>query len=308
MEQFVKHATFSKLSQGGMTGRLATYKARTNTKRVIYMISGMHTSHERMSPIAHYFSKYGTVIAPDLPGVGGMDSFFTVNQEFSLNSYADFLYDFFKQQKIKSTNKPTIVGMSFGFLVLTRMLQRHPDTHDWFEQVVAIGGFGQQSDFNNKLAVKITPVISLPLSTRPGAWFLETFIFKKPVLKVLFKIAKLIGNTKHNSVSNEDRKALIDMETSLWVENDARTRFHIYRMFLNTNLVKGAQPIGNHLYNLFIPSDQWVKHDEVQKSMKRLYKKVTKLQLDSTLHAPSVISGEEEIDTMFKEALTKVFR
>ena len=110
----------------GLAGRLLKLPPVSGAKnKQILLIYGMHSSLERMYSTANFLSRYGAVTLPDLPGIGGMTPFYEIGHKPSLDSYADYLYSLLKARKLQS--RVTVVSMSFGFLVLTKMLQKYPE-------------------------------------------------------------------------------------------------------------------------------------------------------------------------------------
>jgi pimeloyl-ACP methyl ester carboxylesterase len=85
---------------------------------------------------------------PDLPGFGAMDSFYKIGRAATLDNYADYMASFIKLRYKRK--KPIIVGMSFGFIVVTRMLQRCPDLVKKVEMLVSFAGFAHKDDFTFK--------------------------------------------------------------------------------------------------------------------------------------------------------------
>ena len=74
---------------------------------------------ERWWGLVQNFNEYGAVTMPDLPGFGGMDSFYTIGRRPTIDAFADYLAAFIKLRYKRK--RITIVGISFGFLVATRM-------------------------------------------------------------------------------------------------------------------------------------------------------------------------------------------
>src|SRR5690606_17005732 len=123
----------------GLRGRLLHIPASGKGKKQTVLIYGIHSSHERMYSMALFLSEYGSVTMPDLPGIGGMDSFYSIGRKPTLDEYADYLYTVLKTRGLQQ--HVTIVAMSFGFLVVTRMLQRHEDARGWFDDIISFVGF-----------------------------------------------------------------------------------------------------------------------------------------------------------------------
>src|SRR5262249_48894244 len=133
------------LNMNGLPGRMLHMPAPKGYNREILMVYGHHSSIERWFGLAQVFNKYGTVTMPDLPGFGGMRSFYKIGQKPTLDNMADYLASFIKLRYKR--RRITIVGMSYGFVVATRMLQRFPDLAKRVDLIVSLVGFAHKDDF-----------------------------------------------------------------------------------------------------------------------------------------------------------------
>src|SRR5688572_21813168 len=84
------------LLMNGLSGRMLYIPAKNSKKRQMLVISGQHTSIERMEALAHELAKYGTVTVPDLPGFGGMEPLYKLGVKPDLDTMADYLASFIK--------------------------------------------------------------------------------------------------------------------------------------------------------------------------------------------------------------------
>lgn len=289
------------LSVNGLNGRLlhVPYRQKKRSKKTILLIYGIHSSHERMHSIAEFLADYGEVYSPDLPGLGGMNSFYSIGLTPSLDLYADYLYSFLKAKGL--TSKVTVVAMSFGFLVVTRMLQRHEDAQEWFDNVVSFVGFGRASDFKNLPRKQKT---FLPTSqlfrTRFGSWLIRRAVFNPLSLRVMFSIFRLF-NPKYKHSKANGLKEADAMELDLWQKNDARTRFAIYCMFFTFDLTKHAHQLPIPLHDMTTKTDQYFDHARVNKTLKILYSDVSHSYANLALHAPSIIGSVDDIREIFSD-------
>lgn len=285
------------LSVDGLNGRLLKIPAVHGSDQQILLIYGIHSSHERMYTMAKFLSNYGTVTLPDLPGIGGMDSFYMRSRRPSIDLYADYLYTFLKIRGLNQNVK--VVAMSFGFLVVTRMLQRHPDSRTWFESVISFVGFGRSTDFKNIASQRRWAVpISRLAATRSGSWIISTLIFNPLALRVMFALFRLF-NPKYKQVEPAARRESQQMELDLWQRNDARTRFAIYVMFFTFDLTLGQPSLPLPLHDMTTPQDQYFDSRRVNESLKLLYRQVSISQANLALHAPSIIGDVDEVAQVF---------
>src|SRR5580700_10469282 len=133
------------LNINGLDGRMLRMPAPPKKNAELLFIYGHHSSIERWWGMMQVLNRYGAVTMPDLPGFGGMDSFYKIGKKPSIDNMADYLAAFVK---MRYKRKPvTIVGMSFGFVVATRMLQRFPELAKKVDLLVSVAGFAHRDDF-----------------------------------------------------------------------------------------------------------------------------------------------------------------
>src|SRR3990167_4673140 len=132
------------LNMNGMHGRILHLPPPKNKNREMLLIYGHHASLERMYGFAQALNKYGSVTMPDLPGFGGMDSFYKIKEKPTLDNLADYLATFIRWRYKK--RRFSIAGFSVGFLVVTRMLQRNPDIARRVDMVVSCVGYAHYED------------------------------------------------------------------------------------------------------------------------------------------------------------------
>src|SRR6478609_3672604 len=80
----------------GMNGRMLHAPATKNGKREMLLIYGHHAMLERWWGLVQTLQEFGTVTMPDLPGFGGMDSFYSIGRKPTIDAYADYLASFVK--------------------------------------------------------------------------------------------------------------------------------------------------------------------------------------------------------------------
>src|SRR5690242_18466376 len=133
------------LDMNGLAGRMLVLPAPKNKQTEILFVYGQHSSLERWWGLLRYANKYGAVTAPDLPGFGGMESFHKIGKKPTLDNYADYLAAFVKLKYRKK--KVIILGMSLGFVIATRMLQRYPELRKNVTMLVSLAGMTHRDDF-----------------------------------------------------------------------------------------------------------------------------------------------------------------
>ena len=283
------------LDINGMEGRVlhlpAPKKGKKKNDKEILFVYGHHSSLERWWGVMLVLNRYAAVTMPDLPGFGGMDSFYKIGMKPDIDNMADYLAAFIKLRYKRK--KITIAGMSFGFIVVTRMLQKYPELHKKVNLVVSIVGFNHRNDFklDKKLFYSFYAGASL-LTNKVGATIfrytallpivLNTFYAKTPNAKHKFKDLK----------TPEDFKKMQEVEVRLWHDNDVQTwAYTTLEMFKLDNVKYG--PVDIPLWHVGSKGDHFFDNKMVDKHMKQIYKKVNKATINMTSHAPSVIADEK---------------
>lgn len=84
------------------------------------MVHGFRGTHHGLALIAKPLQKKFNVIVPDLPGFAKGDRL----KKHDLNGYVTWLDDFIKKQGLKE--KPILLGHSFGSIVVSAYVAKHP--------------------------------------------------------------------------------------------------------------------------------------------------------------------------------------
>src|SRR5882762_5267934 len=173
------------LNMNGMQGRMVHVPAPKGKTREILYVYGHHSSLERWWGLVQELNKYGAVTMPDLPGFGGMDTFFKIGQKPTLDAYADYLAAFIKLRY--KNKKVTIAGLSFGFLVATRMLQRNPELIKKVDVLVSVVGFTHRDDFTfGKPRYMFYRYTAAFFSHRIPAIFFRNVILASPLIRAFY--------------------------------------------------------------------------------------------------------------------------
>ena len=160
------------LDMNGLSGRMLIAPSLTKRTREILAVYGHAGQLERCWPLVQNLRRYGRVTVPDLPGFGGMQSFYRIGRRPTIDNYADYLAAFIKLRYKR--RRITIVAVSFGFVVITRMLQRYPELVAKTDIVISLEGLIHADD------IALTParrrilwVMARVLSVRPLAFVLQ---------------------------------------------------------------------------------------------------------------------------------------
>lgn len=279
--------------------------AQTTSDKEILLLYGVHSSLERMYSNAQFHSRYGNVTMPDMPGFGGMDSFYKIDRVPDLDSYADYLYTFIRTYKLDK-KKIRIVAMSFGFLAVTRLLQKHPELTDNVEFVVSFVGFGRATDFEYPTMNRVSTRRAIKFgSAKFGSKLVKILVFNKLSLRLMFAVFRLF-NPKYKHENAAARNEATAMELDLWTKNDTRTRFYTYGLLADFDLTKNQKPIKLIEHNLTTDKDQYFDAERVKKTLKKLYKTNYEYKANMPLHAPSIIGTEHEVAKIFPAPVKKI--
>lgn len=277
------------LDINGMQGRMLYMPAPKGKTKDILFVYGHHSSLERWWGLAQVLNTYGAVTMPDLPGFGGMDSFYTIGKKPTIDNFADYLAAFIKLRY--KHKKCVIAGMSFGFIIVTRMLQRYPDMAKNVDMVVSVAGFAHRDDF-------IIPGRWYNLYRAAGyvfehrfpAWLFSRVFFNAFVLRRTYKID---ANRKMAGHSPEMFEKLVQMEVTLWRDNDWRTAASTIKQFLEVDNCQ--HQVHLPVYHVGMKGDQYFDNYRVEQHLRIIFDEFHLMAVvDAKHHAPSVIADKKE--------------
>src|SRR4051812_17423669 len=103
------------LNMNGLTGRMLRLPPPAGKSREALIVYGHHASLERFYSLAQVVNDDIGVTMPDLPGFGGMDSFYKIGEKADLDTMADYLASVIKL-RYKKDQYFTIIAVSYGFI------------------------------------------------------------------------------------------------------------------------------------------------------------------------------------------------
>ena len=280
------------LNMNGLQGRMLHMPARKPGGREFLAVYGHHASLERWWGLAQNLHAYGSITMPDLPGFGGMDSFYKIGQKPTIDNLADYLAAFVKLRYKR--RRITILGISFGFVVATRMLQRYPDLAKKVDLIISAAGFAHCDDF------KFTK--TRLLCYREGAKALSW-----PVLSMLWRVIALnpwvlhrayakTHNAKHKfaevAALPEQFETMMDVEIKLWHINDVRTHFQTTYEFLRLDNCKKRVAVS--VWHVYTKHDQYFDESVVEQHLRVIFEEYTGTPADMKNHVVSVLADKKE--------------
>jgi pimeloyl-ACP methyl ester carboxylesterase len=292
----------------GMSGRMLNLPCKNPAyaKLELLFIYGHHSSIERNQGAVQLISNYGSVCMPDIPGFGGMDPFRKIGKKPDLDTYADYLAAFVRL-RYGARKKFVLCGMSFGFLVVSRMLQKYPELHKRVVHVVSIVGFLSADEFVfSKTRIFWYTLGCRAVGSPPVAPIVRFLFFRKGFIRLVYSKTK---NAKHKflGLSAADRNRFVEFETKLWRMNDVQTHYQTNAEFLHCNLLKDRQ-LQLPLTHVAFSADQYFYGDVVSEHMKVAYSDVEIVKVESDSHAPSLIATEEEAKFMLPKRFIDILK
>ena len=275
------------LNMNGLQGRMLHMPAPKNSVGEILFVYGHHSSLERWWGLMQNLNRYGAVTMPDLPGFGGMDSFYKIGEQASLDDFADYLAAFIKMRYKRS--RVTIAGMSFGFVIVTRMLQRYPDLAKKITMVVSIAGFAHRDDFTFTKPRGMFYRLASRFFSLPGAaGFFRHVCLNPLVIRTIYRHTHN-AKDKFRDMTGEALQETTDFEIHLWHANDVRTHMRTCADFLNLDNTKAK--VNLPVYHVAIAADRYFDNQVVEQHMRMIFSEfnlISMLKVDN--HAPSIIA------------------
>lgn len=289
------------LNMNGLAGRMLAMPSSRRKKREILFVYGHHSTIERWYTVAEELRKYGTVTIPDLPGFGGMDSFYKIGQRPTLDALADYLAAFIKLRYKR--RRVTIVGLSFGFVIVTRMLQRYPDIAKRVDLLVSIVGFSHRDDFTfTKSRYLFYRVGAAFFSWRLPAWLYRYVILQPAILRRIY-YKSFNAADKFKGLEAEEFQATMEMEIDLWHRNDVRTHMATNIQMLKVDNCQAQ--IDLPVWHVYMQQDRYFDPQLVEQHLRVIYSNVLMAQSKLEAHAPSVIADSKTVAKLIPPQLKR---
>ncbi len=292
------------LYMNSLRGRMLRLPPPGRKKREMLLVYGHHASLERFFGLAESLNDFGGVTMPDLPGFGGMDSFYKIGEKPSLDNLADYLAAFVK---LRYRNRRfTIVAVSFGFTVVTRMLQKHPDIAKKTDMLVSVVGFTHYEEFTFSRPRYLAYRYAASIFSRR----LTSSIFRNIVLHptVIRHFYPRTHNAKHKfaGLKAEELRALINFEIRLWRRNDTRTHMDTTVTMLTIDNLK--QQIDLPVWHMVVKDDNYFDSHVVEQHMHVIFSDYIELPIKLGSHNVSMISDKLKSKTLIPSKLRAALR
>ncbi len=274
------------LYMNGLQGRMLRMPAPRGRKREILFVYGHHSSLERWSGLLTVLNRYGAVTAPDLPGFGGMESFYKIGEKPTIERLADYLASFIKLRYRRK--KFTIVGLSLGFAIATRMLQKYPELSSRVDLLISVVGFVHHEEFKfkrrNYLLMRYG---SSFFSNRLPAWVCQHILMRPIFIRTIYRLQS-DTNAKLKDADTAERDKRIDFEVGLWRNNDVRTYMETGLSMLTLDLCNAQVDLP--VTHIAVSTDRYFDNHIVEQHLGVVFRKSTIVPARMPAHAPTVIA------------------
>lgn len=270
-------------------------------KRTFVLLYGQHATLERIEPIIGALTEFGDVYAVDNPGFGGMDSSYKIHEYPSLKFYAGHLKNFL-DTIVPKDRLVTLLGVSFGFQIITETLQDYPEFNPRIEQAISFVGFVSHKDFHLPLSYKL-PLIDV-IGNLSRSWFgskiVELFLHDWMITSI-YRLSKPI-QAKVKSMKSSDVKAYAGEQAWLWRVNDIRTHGVTAIDFIKKNDLTGYR-IKTPAMHVGVPKDHLLDNSLVVKELSKIYEPFETFELHLANHAPLDLDSKEKVLDLLPEEL-----
>jgi pimeloyl-ACP methyl ester carboxylesterase len=289
------------LNMNGLQGRMLRAPSTHGKKSEILLVYGHHAQLERWWGLVENLRHYGTVTMPDLPGFGGMESFRNIGQAPTIDNFADYLAAFirlrYKRRRI------AIVAISFGFVVVTRMLQRYPELAKKIDLLVCLVGFMHHDDFLMKPRHKVLfRVLTRIFALRPVSFLIRYTCLNGPIIRNVY--ARMdSGKRRLSTLDPVESRVLLDYEVKLWQINDVSTHWATNHEFLSLDNCR--QQIDLPVWHVASLNDHYLDAELTKQHMLIVFSDYNQALINAKAHTPNLNANAEEMAVMLPDKLRK---
>lgn len=266
------------LNMNKLRGRMLSMpKINQNAKSDFLLVYGQKSTIEKWSPLANELRNYGNVTMPDLPGIGGMQSFYRIGENPTLDNYADYLAAFIKLRFRRK--KIIIIGMSFGFIVVTRMFQKYPDLTKKVTLLINLSGFVHKNDLRlSNWQKKEIKLYAKFFSYSPTARIYRTIVYDEFIYKNIHKQKR----PEFNKLSNKDKRKSLKIELTIQKKNDTRSHMYILHEIMKLN--NTHKEVDLPVWSLVGKYDEYLYEENVKSHLESVFSKYHEIKLKKTTH------------------------
>ncbi len=163
---------------------------------------------------------------PELPGIGGMTSFYSIGEATTIENYASYLASLIEFRYHRKRHV-IVVAVGEGAVFVTRMLQNHKQAAAKVDKLICIGGMLHSNDVpllrSNRILARLA---YRALLLKPVTWLVSRLRFR-------WLIKATHGHKKR---SREVR----ELDAILWQKSDMRTYYTLRRQLLKIDVCDKA--------------------------------------------------------------------
>ena len=287
------------LEMNGLQGRMLRMPPPKKYNREILFVYGHHSTLERWWGVVQDLNQYGGVTVPDIPGFGGMESLYKIGEKPDIDTLADYLAAFIKLRYKR--RRITVAGLSFGFVVVTRMLQRYPEIAKRVDMLVSVVGFAHYQDFTfGKPRMFFYRLGTKFFSYRLSALFFRGAFLNPWVLRTVYGKTRN-ARDKFKSVRRDNHREIMDFEVHLWHVNDVRTHWFTSSEFLKLDNCQWRVDLPVH--HVSVKADRYFDNHIVEQHMRVIFSDFKEYRSRMDSHAPSVIADMKTAAPLFPKKL-----
>ncbi len=277
---------------------------RVRSKKTFLLVYGQHVSIERLLPMAQFLSNYGAVYIVDNPGFGNMEASYKLGEKPTLDFYDGHMKQVFDE--VLPPEEVTVIGISFGFQIVTHFLQSHPIYQQRVKNVVSFVGFTKYSEFHIPKGIFFffKYVLAGVGKTLLGSLFYRYIVFQTLVLAPIHLMLSPL-NSKLHGKSLKFRWQHAKEQVWLWKYNDPRTHaFTGWQFFSSNDLTKERVDLTCH--HIYAKDDQYFNNEHVLSNLRQIYSEVKAYTFDIPAHSPVDIEEEYKIAELVPKELTQI--
>ena len=216
-------------------------------------------------------SKFSNVYMIDLPGLGGADNFYKIGLKPELGNMANYLSSIIKL-KFRRQNL-SVIGIGYGFTLITKMIQNDLEIEKKINNVVAINGYVHFEDFNFDRSYKIKVYLNYFISKNK---FLAQLV--SLVIKSDYYLIRKYDDDYFKKFLNSKFPFLKQFAIDLDKSRDFRTESTIKYNILKLDLCSGRK-IDKPLWAINTVMNKKVIYKRVEQHLKVIYSNYNYLNL-----------------------------
>ncbi len=238
-----------------------------------------------------------------MPGFGGMDSFYKIGEKPTLDNMADYLATFVK---LRYRNRRfTIAGVGYGFLVVTRMLQRYPDLTKKVDIAISISGMTKYDELTlSNMKRQLYNAVARTLSSRVASAFSRNLVMHPSMMRIYYD--RLYRTNKLQNLGTKELPKLIDKKINLWRINDTRTH-----MFTTSSLLKAdtcQDRLNLPVIHIDFNGGRYVDNNTVEQHMRVIFTDYRHFIAESAPNAFSLLATKRSAKNAIPKDLKALLR